>query len=210
MTCKQTESMFSRYLDDRLSSGERGRLEQHLAGCAGCRRKLGAWQAAASALRDGIAATASGDVVQIDFSRIAMVEETGADLSGSRLVLGDIRDQVAAINSLAERATANLSDSLAELTEASSLNGRIVEAFEQTAVKVEAIATAAADQARAVSEVSAALTDLDHGASEIDAASATLLTGVDRMACAHGELESVLSESGDAAPEARPLVASSA
>ncbi|HCF57308.1 MAG TPA: hypothetical protein DFS52_04835 [Myxococcales bacterium] len=51
MTCKQTESMFSRYLDDRLSSGERGRLEQHLAGCAGCRRKLGAWQAAASALR---------------------------------------------------------------------------------------------------------------------------------------------------------------
>ena len=139
-----------------------------------------------------------------------LVEETGADLSGSRLVLGDIRDQVAAINSLAERATANLSDSLAELTEASSLNGRIVEAFEQTAVKVEAIATAAADQARAVSEVSAALTDLDHGASEIDAASATLLTGVDRMACAHGELESVLSESGDAAPEARPLVASSA
>lgn len=34
---------------------------------------------AASALREGIAATAPGDVVQIDFSRIAMVEEAGAD-----------------------------------------------------------------------------------------------------------------------------------
>jgi anti-anti-sigma regulatory factor len=34
---------------------------------------------AANALRDGIAATAKGDVVRIDFSRIAMVDEAGAD-----------------------------------------------------------------------------------------------------------------------------------
>ena len=36
-------------------------------------------RSAAAALRDGIAATAPNDVVQIDFSRIAMVDEAGAD-----------------------------------------------------------------------------------------------------------------------------------
>ena len=36
-------------------------------------------KAAATTLREGIAATAKNDVVQIDFSRIAMVDEAGAD-----------------------------------------------------------------------------------------------------------------------------------
>ncbi|MGI5864264.1 MAG: anti-sigma factor family protein [Myxococcales bacterium] len=51
MTCKRTESMFSPYLDGRLSSEERGRLEEHLAGCQGCRDELRAWKAASAALR---------------------------------------------------------------------------------------------------------------------------------------------------------------
>jgi ABC-type transporter Mla MlaB component len=36
-------------------------------------------RSAAAVLRDGVAATAANDVVQIDFSRIAMVDEAGAD-----------------------------------------------------------------------------------------------------------------------------------
>jgi len=51
MGCRDARRLFSARIDGRLGSEGAAALDAHLAGCAGCRRKLARWEAAARALR---------------------------------------------------------------------------------------------------------------------------------------------------------------
>jgi anti-sigma factor RsiW len=51
ITCEAARTLFTRRLDDRLSSGEQSTLAEHLASCAACRAELARWKRAATALR---------------------------------------------------------------------------------------------------------------------------------------------------------------
>ncbi|HTE53050.1 MAG TPA: zf-HC2 domain-containing protein [Kofleriaceae bacterium] len=51
MSCRNTQRLFSRHLDGRISDAERTALDAHLAGCAACRAELVRWELPSRALR---------------------------------------------------------------------------------------------------------------------------------------------------------------
>lgn len=44
LPCNQFVELVTEYLDDTLTADERGRVDQHLAICPGCRRVLAQWR----------------------------------------------------------------------------------------------------------------------------------------------------------------------
>jgi len=51
MSCRESQRLFSRYLDERASERERAALDAHVAGCARCRAELARWLVPSRALR---------------------------------------------------------------------------------------------------------------------------------------------------------------